>query len=969
MKFEFNSFNRIEPPKIALCRVDTQMLGFLNPTNIVIKPTFCSVTELTFTVYEGTNFYNSVRKYMVLEVDGFGRFEISDSSETNDGDTRYKEVTAQSYEVSLNAVTLTFKDDQVYSLWDPINPEKTLLGIISSQTGWTVVHVDAELLIKMRTLSIDNEQVYGLLMGDIADAFKCYFVFDTMAKTISCYQRDALALNSGVNLSFRNLIEEIKVSESSEEITTALTVVGAEGTGINLVNPLGNNVIYNFGYFMTDEPWGMPLDLQDAVNEWLQKIEDNRTDYTNLVTEQRDLSIDLTTLDGELNVLQAEHKALLDAQSVAIAGDNNARLLQLYPLIQEKEAQISDKEARIQEKELEREKCIEKKTIITTSLSFANNFTEEQYEILKYYIKGMVYENENFVFTSIMTEAEKINIADQLYEQGQKMARKLSVPLCEFEVKVPGFLFNKGYELFTKSLELGTAVNLELEPDVWVEPTLLQVVIDYDNPDNTTIVLSDNFRLMGDVYEFSKGYSDSVKASRKTSMSAPLWDEPLRNGFYSTVSDYINNALNLVNQEIINANNQEFTFGSYGLRGKMYDETSDTYDPHQIAMTNNVIAFTDNNWQSTRTALGRVTIGTTEYYGLVAEAVIGNLIAGDQLTISNANNSFILNSSGATLTNADFTVVSGKSRILISPTKGFRIQKLKTGMSGESDSDWEDVLSEDTDGKITAKSITLEDSNIGGWITTKDGIYSPTKGDYINSDGTGKLSLMTWKPGEADFDGNIYAHNLYSAIGGSHIFVNGTMGGGWLTDGTVSKAKLDSLWVNSIEGTLARFETIEADIITVGILNAGKIGTDDLLFGGKLYAGTVDNNATLYSATKYIDAQHPNQQSFICDVNGNFVVNTSVGQFQVNGSNGIYTNGSITSGSDMHCNGLMQTDSFQCNNAFEAKGYTELKGTVKFYDGIKTDFYGTVYDGASFEFWDKDNRKITVRNGLVVGVE
>ena len=127
-------------------------------------------------------------------------------------------------------------------------------------------------------------------------------------------------------------------------------------------------------------------------------------------------------------------------------------------------------------------------------------------------------------------------------------------------------------------------------------------------------------------------------------MSAPLWDEPLRNGFYSTVGDYINNALNLANQEIINASNQEFTMGSYGLRGKMYDEESDSYDPHQVAMTNNVIAFTDNNWQSTRTALGRVTIGTTEYYGLVAEAVVGNLIAGEQLTISNTNNSFVLNS-------------------------------------------------------------------------------------------------------------------------------------------------------------------------------------------------------------------------------------------------------------------------------------------------------------------------------------
>lgn len=962
MKFEFNSLNRIEPPKIALCRVDTQMLGFLNPTNIVIKPTFCSVTELTFTVYEGTNFYDSVRKYMVLEVDGFGRFEISDSSETNDGNTRYKEVTAQSYEVSLNAITLTFKDDQVYSLWDPINPEKTLLGIISSQTGWTIAHVDVDLLIKMRTLSIDNEQVYGLLMGDIADAFKCYFVFDTMAKTISCYQRDGLILNSGVNLSFRNLIEEMNISESSEEITTALTVVGAEGTGINLVNPLGNNVIYNFGYFMTDKPWGMPLDLQDAVNEWLQKIEDNRVDYADLVTRQRDLSIDITTLDGELRVLQAEHKALLDAQSVAIAGDNNERLRELYPLIQEKESQISTKEAAKQEKESERERCIESKSAITTSLSFKNNFTDEQYEILKYYIKGMVYENENFVFTSIMTEAEKINIANQLYEQGQQMARKLSVPLCEFEVKVPGFLFNKGYELFAKSLELGTAVNLELEPDVWVEPTLLQVVIDYDNPDSTTIVLSDNFRLMGDVYEFSRGYTESVKASRKTSMSAPLWDEPLRNGFYSTVGDYINNALNLANQEIINASNQEFTMGSYGLRGKMYDEESDSYDPHQVAMTNNVIAFTDNNWQSTRAALGRVTIGTTEYYGLVAEAIIGNLIAGEQLTISNTNNSFVLNSSGATLTNADFTVVSGKSRIVISPAEGFKIQKLKDGTTDV----WEDVLSEDTEGKIIAKSIKLETSDIGGWTTTADGLSSPT-GDYINSNGTGKLSLLSWNNSSATFDGNIYANNLYWRYGeGSYasIFSNGTMGGSWLTNGSVGKAKLDTLWVNEIDGVIAKFNEIYADLITANVLKTKYLITDDGVFGGSITIGDDENNRSqIWSSKDYVDTQHQSVHRIHMWSSGGYEFSSAEGDALpciihpwIIADNGISSQDTITITST-------QGDDY---TVLEVDGIADFKKKVRFRDEIMVQQEGNDLYGTTYQETDIDGHHIKVVNGIIV---
>ena len=60
---------------------------------------------------------------------------------------------------------------------------------------------------------------------------------------------------------------------------------------------------------------------------------------------------------------------------------------------------------------------------------------------------------------------------------------------------------------------------------------------------------------------------------------------------------------------------------------------------------------------------------------------------------------------------------------------------------------------------------------------------------------TGKLSLLSWTPTSATFDGNIYANNLLYNTGGQYqnVFVNGTMGGTWLSDGTVPLEKLDTL--------------------------------------------------------------------------------------------------------------------------------------------------------------------------------
>ena len=991
MEFKFNSNDLIKIPKIALCKIDLQMLGYLEAINIVIKPTFCSLSEITFKCYKESNFYDSIIKKMVLEVDGFGRFQIDRVNKNTDGQTEYKEVSAYSYEVSLNKVTLSFKDDTVFKLWDAIEPEKSLLGIVELQTGWIIKQVDSSLLDKYRTMSIDKSEVYSLLMGDISTAFGCYFVFDTMEKFIYCYDKDINShpvKNSGINLSFRNLIKDMDIKESSDDVITALTVNGAEGVGISLVNPLGNNVIYDFSYYCNDEDWGIPSNVQTAINNWQTKIEEERETYERYVAQRRQLAIDKEQYNSELKVLEGELKALQDVQSVDIAGGNEEGLKEVYPKIQAKENEIKNKKHMIKVKEEAYDMCLELISELVQSLSFENNFTKEEYDILKYYIDDAVYENENFVYTTAMNESDKIDISQQLYIQGLKMMEKLSHPLYEYECNIAAFMFNKDYEIFTKAIELGTLVNLEIKNNVWAEPKLMQVIIDYDNPENTTAILSDSFRLINGVYEFSDGYNQTVKASRKTSLSAPLWDEPNKSGFYTTINDYINNALNLTNQEIINATNQEFTLGSYGLRGKKYDDETDTYDPHQIAMTNNVLAFTDDNWQSCRTALGRITIGETEYYGLVAEAIVGELIAGDQLTILNENNSFKVDASGATLLNADFTVEKDNTKIVISPDEGFSIKK-KNG------SIWDDVLTEDTDGNIVANSIKLNTGNIGGWNIEADKLSSPV-GDYIASDGTGKLSLLRWNNSAAWFDGNIYANNLSWRYGDgdykSIFSSNGYMSGGWLGNGSVGVDKRlvdewDELYANKIVVDELIAKSITVDNLTAGFIEAEGIKTE-LMFGGKFYVcdtDNINNNAQIYGYKDNISSEIQNVYCMSIRSTGNISLEPGYGDVLIKDkrlyvgsvtANGLTVNGESNFNSDISISDkyIKGRVGFKDGDVWFENGFSTYNGDVNFYSKVR--FSGEVvvhqndrdYAGASATIYDKDGLKVEVRNGIITHI-
>lgn len=929
MKFEFDTLGLIKYPKISIHRIDLAMIGYLNVFNIVLKPTFCNISELTFKCYKGSEHYNCLKKDMVLEVADFGRYIITNVDENDNGEVCYAEVTAHSWEETLNKVTISYTDNSYMKLWDAIDPEAgsyvrqpdgsmaqypTLLYIIQQQTGWTIKHVDADLLNSYRTLSIDKEQVYGFLMGTVADTFKCFFEFDTFNKWIYCYSKDENTyepINTGINFSFRNLIKEQRISEGSEEIITALTIKGAEGVGISLVNPLGNDVLYDFSYYMNDEEWGMPADLQEAVQDWMNLIDVRQTTYQNAVTAYRTCTANILTLNSEKSVLESELLALQDVQAVSIAANDDAGLAQVYPLIQSKENAIKGKELDIQYQETAKAGHLANMQSIVQELSFANNFTSAQLEQLQYYINGSVYENGNFVFTQDMPDCDKIDTEKDLYEFGLQTFKKLSSPMYEYTCSIDPFMFSQEYNEFTKNIKLGGAVNLELKSGKWVTPKLMQLIIDYDEPENTTAILSDSFRLLDGISQFSNGFNQAIKASRKTSTAAPLWDEPLNNGFYGTVTEYINNALNLANQEIINADNQEFKLGSYGLRGKMWDETQGDYDPHQVAMTNNVLAFTDDNWQSCRMALGRVTIGQNEYYGVVAEAIVGELIAGTQMTIRDANSSFVIDGSGVNLENAPFTVYNSTSRILINPTDGFKIQKKNGNV-------WDTVLSEDNSGNIVANSITLQTGYIGGWEIKSDGLYSPT-GDYIKTNGTGKLSLLTYTNNTATFAGDIYANNLkwnYGSGTPSNIFTVSSgipgMAGSWLTAGSVGIDRRNAAQWDDLYAQRIWCEDLFAERATIAELKAGYIDAEgvrtDLIFGGQYYVGMADtpsNRTTMYAHTENISAQYQNIYSLYVLANGNIRLNPDVGAVIVGGT-GALSASNITASTKLTASSLLE---------------------------------------------------------------
>lgn len=840
MIFKYNSMNMLDYPIITFCSQSRKGKGILNVSKLTMSLMFCETSEMSFEVYSNNPYYDKVVKDRVLKVDNFGYWIISEVSEDDNGQYGTKSVKAYSYDVILSKKNITLESD-LYQLYDVVNPNNTLLGLIENNTNWKIGHVDSTLLNMRRTIEFENTAIYTALMTNISDAFECYFVFDTDSMLINCYDRFNKPERTCINLSFRNLIKEMKVNDNQDGIITALTVTGGDDVGISLVNPLGTNVIYDFSYYYDD----MSESLKEAIIIWKNKIDDNSQTYSEKVNERRNLNIRIVTEEGILSQKKTKLKTSMDAQSIAITNNNTERLAELKPQIESEQEEVKIQEQLIEQLNNDYQTVCNEIENIIKGLSFKSNFTDEQIEELEYYIISGSYENENFIFTSIMEEHEKIDMEYQLYNQALKEFEKLSHPLYEFDVDIVNFINNPTYKPFINELELGKTVNLEYKEDVWVNPRIIKINLDWDSPENSKIILSDLLHSLDNLYSFADKFTATAKASNKVAISANKWDEPVKNGFYGKVNDYINSAFDLANKEILDAKDQVVAIGSYGIRGRKTNETG--YDDEQVAIINNLIAFTDDGWNSVKTALGKIDVNGNKYYGLAAEAVMGRFIAGDQLIISNENNTFKVDGNGATLKNADLTVENGVSRIVISPDTGFKIQK-KDGSS------WKDMLSEDSEGYIVAKAIKLEESNIGGWTIQSDRLSSPV-GDYIASNGTGKLSLLTWNNSQATFNGNIYANNLYWRYGETDY------------------AKLFS----SIDGLGVMFD------------GSGLPSGEELLFGGKIYVGTVSNNSQIYSKLDYVSTEAPSQQSIFMHANGNINLECDVGMVRVTSDGGFST--------------------------------------------------------------------------------
>lgn len=818
MNQDFDFYNQYEKPDMVLCNPNKTELYSLNMArDVTVTMRYNALSEISFTLdYQTDNgqinpAYDFLKSKRLIKVDGYGYFIISKEQEDTSTPTPFKKITAFSLEAELinkKVIALggTFKffgavtAEQIEDGIENLSLINYILALIPS---WSVGTIDAELWNIYRTFEISDTNVYNFLMTDVETAFGCIFVFDTDAKTISALKVENATTTTDIFISKENLIESVELEEISSEIVTAMSVFGGNDLNIRAVNPLGGNYIYNFDYYKNID-W-MSQDLIDALNAWDSLIATNQPIYAGILTDLFVANGNLLVLQGQLADLQSEYLALEGVQKSLIElGESDTPEYQtVIANMTTKQGQIDSKETEITNQEVQITSLQSSASAIVSLLSFENNFTPTELLELQSFIIENTYQNKNIIQTDIMTQAEIQVQAQQLYDDGMDVLEKASMPRYEFSMNSVNFVFLKEFQSFTEQLNLGAVVTINAKHDVMIESVLLEIEISFDNPDSFSLTFSNRLRLDNGSFIFSDLFGTQNRAASAVDFNGGQWSN-WTSEYKDSVSTFITSSLDASKNAVINATNQEITIGLNGLRGRKALPAGG-YDDKQVWLTSNTIAFTDDNWDSAKLAIGEVQLsGGGTAYGVVGEVIVGRLIAGNELRIENTSGTFVVDAAGATLTNSKLTVQDSgnKTRINISPTgstfSGITIDPGITVL-GNSGGGWSKKFWVDSAGNVNfagnltgatgtfSGTLSASVGNIGTLVIDSQGLKTADGVNYMRGNGDFKWGGLTISGGTATFNGNIYANNIKDNANNSVFNASGNMVASRLLSGTTNK--------------------------------------------------------------------------------------------------------------------------------------------------------------------------------------
>lgn len=332
-----------------------------------------------------------------------------------------------------------------------------------------------------------------------------------------------------------------------------------------------------------------------------------------------------------------------------------------------------------------------------------NNYLgDELYQELILFKREDVYENQNFISdvtdeTTLMKNVEEFILdAKQEIAKACQLSHSITVDMCNF-LTMREYVFSNICDYFS----VGNYIKLRIDEKI-IKLRVLSVTFDFDNIETLEVTFSDVLEEYNQMQPVKKALAKAE--SMATSFDYVQKQTTENDQKISTFDKMFEEGLDATNTLIKNADNQTTVIDSHGILTRQWISEENSYSPEAMRITNGAIAYTTDNGETIKSAFGRFYWNGAWRYGLIAPAIVGQMIAGENLTITNGEKTVEINGDGI--------VLDGGAITWTNPISSDAIDGLNDAL-GVTTITKDSVLSPKIEGG-TIKGSTIEGSEING---------------------------------------------------------------------------------------------------------------------------------------------------------------------------------------------------------------------------------------------------------------
>ena len=290
---------------------------------------------------------------------------------------------------------------------------------------------------------------------------------------------------------------------------------------------------------------------------------------------------------------------------------------------------------------------------ITKDASLYEFFNANQLARLSAFLREDEYTDDNFVVTDSDTTTTIIQIKQELRECGRIELAKLCSPKLSFSMDMANIYALDEFAPIIDQFQLGNLINVVVRADYIKRARLLKVDINFDDFSDFSCEFGELTNLKTPSSIHADLLASALTAGKSVASNESYWNQGADKitKFEIQLEDALSNAVMAVKN---NDGMQEIDTSKYGIRLQKRD-SSGNLDPQEGWIVNNQILYSDDNFKTTKTVLGKYTVDNQDRWGLVADAVLAGRIDSSAITggtINIGNGAFVVDQYGNVKMNA-----------------------------------------------------------------------------------------------------------------------------------------------------------------------------------------------------------------------------------------------------------------------------------------------------------------------------